>query len=360
VGRSLLPLALLLLAASASAADADLKKALEALESGSAVSRAGACRRLGEIGGREVVPPLLKALRDDVAEVREAAVDGLMRAGQEIAVPQLALVLDDTSPAVRGRALLALGKLGGKYAVPKVAAHLADPDPGVRVCAIKALGELGDPVQAEAIRKTLDGTKEDPDHILLATAIVALAQLEGAAALDDLFARSGEARAFDSWLVRASLVWAVGEAGDRERLPFVRRGFASGDARLAGAAAAALLKLGETEEVVALVEDDDAERRHLAVAALAETGGHALAEAPARRRPRPGAPRAHRGRRGPQQDGGAGGVPVPPRGAREPVRHGLGRLRERARARVRRGARPERRRLGGLVSRAPGPARVGR
>jgi hypothetical protein len=72
--------------------------------------------------------------------------------------------------------------------------------------------------------------------------------------------------------VRASLVWAVGEAGDRERLPFVRRGFASGDARLAGAAAAALLKLGETEEVVALVEDDDAERRHLAVAALAETG----------------------------------------------------------------------------------------
>ncbi len=270
--RALALVWLLLTPLAALGADDPVDVAIKNLESKSSVTRVGACRTLGASRQRRAVPLLLTVLADEAVPVRVAAVDGLAELGDEVAVPRLVPMLRDPHPTVRGRALIAIGRLGGPYISGRVAPSLADPNHGVRICAVKALGALGDPLRADLVRALLDRTTGDPDHILLATAIVSLTQMEGRRALDDLFVRAGVDRAFGSWLVRASLIWAVGMCADRTRLPFVRRGFDEKDDRLAGAAATALLRLGETEPVLAAVADPDATRRRLAVAALAETG----------------------------------------------------------------------------------------
>jgi HEAT repeat protein len=265
---------LLVLATSASGGPAEVahQKALEELLSEKAAVRARGCRRLADLGGRKAIASLLRSLEDENAGVRAAAVDALNMLGDEVAVPGIARLVEDPSPHVRGRVLIALGSLAGKYIGPKVAARLQDTDPGVRISAVNALGAIGDPLWSDAVIKLLDRTKEDPDHLLLSTAIIALTRMSGKKALADLHVRVGEAEAFDSWLVRASLLWAIGEVADRERLPFVKRCFGTDDHRVYGAAATALMKLGEFETVLATLKSEDARRRRVAVAALAESG----------------------------------------------------------------------------------------
>jgi HEAT repeat protein len=270
--RALAALLLLSAAALGGPGDEAFEKAREELADETPAVRVRGCRRLGGLGERRAIRPLVKMLEDRNPGVRVAAVDALAQIGDEVAVPGLVRLLEDESAAVRGRVLIALGNLAGKYVGPRLAPCLKDPDPGVRVSAVVALGALRDPVWAKAVRDLLDRTEDDPDHVLLSTAIVALTKMEGKKAYAGLYVRDGGAEAFGSWLVRASLVWAVGENGDRERLDFAKRCFASSDHRVFGAAAAALVKLGEHAPVLGDLKSESPSRRRVAVAALAESG----------------------------------------------------------------------------------------
>ena len=250
------------------------REARAALGGSSIVHRIAACRVLGRDGTREDVPALVDRLGDVAPAVREAAVDALSDLGHEIAVPALVRAFDDPSPAVRGRALIGVGRIGGRYAIPDVVRLLADPNVPVRLCAVQALGSLDATLEGPRIRAALEGVEAagDPDHVALATGIVALARVEGKAALPGLFARAREADALDLWLVRSSLVWAVGETRDAARLPFVRRALDEPDERVAGPAARVLLAMGERDAVVARLSHEDPSRRRVAVAAIAERG----------------------------------------------------------------------------------------
>jgi len=229
-----------------------------------------------ELGSRRVcaaLEPLLDRLRDAHPAVRAHAAEALRRMGDERAVAPLARALRDASPLVRCRAAIALGDLGGPSLAPSLEALLSDPEVVVRAAAVRALGELGDPRSLDAVLDALIREEEDRSAALAGAALIAAARLGGP---DGLARGFGAAeRAFPrSWFLRSAAARAIAVAGDRDRIGWLAARLAEDpDARVAQAAAAALMALGERETLRAGLEDPTAFRRRAAVAALADGGG---------------------------------------------------------------------------------------
>ncbi len=100
----------------------------------------------------QVVPPLVKALRDGDAELQSAALNGLLtiRPAEKVVVPALTALLMDSQAGVSERAALALGRLGpaARSALPKLVAF-AQKGEGYR----SALMEIGGPAVPELLKQ---------------------------------------------------------------------------------------------------------------------------------------------------------------------------------------------------------------
>jgi HEAT repeat protein len=155
-------------------------------------------------------------------------------------VPRLIALLEDPSPVLKQTAAEALGKIGDQRAEPALVAVLDDADRGVRVAGVRALGRLGSGLDEATIERVLSLVNDPVDE------------------------------------VRDAASWAIGEMEPPARLaerlaeltahprPETRR-----------AAALALLSVGASvtaDQLLSVADDEDAEVRQTALAALAELG----------------------------------------------------------------------------------------
>lgn len=122
--------------------------------------------RLEEDRPREMVPCLVKALRDhEFVSIRWRAAIALGKSGEPSAVPPLIAALSDENDHVREEAAEALGMIGDERAIDPLIGALNDPQRGVRLRAIKALEIFGERAEP-ALRQAL-GTGKAPISALV-------------------------------------------------------------------------------------------------------------------------------------------------------------------------------------------------
>jgi len=94
---------------------------------------------------KELVPPLIDALKDSDGEVRQAAAGALLQIGAEAVGPLVEVVKDDKKDkALRANAAYLLGHLGpaAREALPALAGALKDDNAEVRRRAAFAIGSI--------------------------------------------------------------------------------------------------------------------------------------------------------------------------------------------------------------------------
>jgi HEAT repeat protein len=135
-------------------------------------------------GLREVLPALIRALKDPDVDVRRAALDTmeLLGEGAAPAAPAIVRSLGDPDLFVRWAATRTLGKTGGApadVAVPALARLLGDPDLDLRIVAAGVLERFGPPAKG-AVPALVQATGKGDAEIRIA----AMRALQGVADRD--------------------------------------------------------------------------------------------------------------------------------------------------------------------------------
>ncbi len=189
---------------------------------------------------------------------------------------ELKAQMQDADGGVRVRAAVASRTLSPaeQFAIACMGVH--DSNARVRYDAASRLGSVGhcDLAQTEALLRQL--LREDPETDVRAAAADAIAALKLTAAYDDLMAAYAAATAPDGWLLRFSIVAALGELGDRRARDFLLQTLAGDNSLLALAALGALGDLGDREvlpQLLALVHHEDWQMRHRLVQVVVALGG---------------------------------------------------------------------------------------
>lgn len=116
--------------------------------------RGAAATSLGKVGDKRAIPLLTKAITDPDMIVRVSAAEGLLRLGKkESAVYQAALAEKDY--AIRHFTVGSLRKVGGKEDLPLLSKAAKDEAPRVRIAAIRAIGEVAGPEALPLLKESL-------------------------------------------------------------------------------------------------------------------------------------------------------------------------------------------------------------
>lgn len=236
--------------------------------------RLRAAQLLGTAQPDEVLAGLLIALRDVDPGVRRAVANSLRRLEDERAVPFLVARLhEEKNPPTIAYLLLAAGTCGQEYVGRHLLPFLEHPARGVRLAAAAALGHVGDAQQRDALWAALRFAPDDPGFTVRSAILSSFVRLgwkdDVRGAIDALI----EAGARRHWASRAAVVAAIGGAGLRERLPYVRAEIeADLDERVVSAAAGALAALGQHDEVYALLQHESTLVRRSALVSLHDAG----------------------------------------------------------------------------------------
>lgn len=135
--------------------------------------RKSAVEILGQLRVKEAIPEIIKLLKDKNKFVRESAVDVLHHRRVKEAIPEIIKLLKDKDERVRRRALYALSSLGGKQAIPELVNLLKDESRYVRRSALEALGQLDAKEAIPEIMKLL----KDEERGVRGTAAILLVEL---------------------------------------------------------------------------------------------------------------------------------------------------------------------------------------
>ncbi len=192
---------------------AALPELLQAFKNADPTTRSLAVYAVGQIhinqGTKEVVAPVMEALKDNNANVRAAAANALklMRDSAKSAIPALLNALSDKDADVRSCVIVALDELGaGKTAVPEVSRLIHDREVKVRQPAFNYLDRLNAEEIMEAIPPLIAALKE-PDASIQYRAVGLLARI-GPAAKEAIPALSELLRS-DNDQVRSRAVEAI-------------------------------------------------------------------------------------------------------------------------------------------------------
>lgn len=180
----------------------------EALDCPDSDLRMVAAQGLGLIGSGTLLPRLLSALRDPVAEVREQVVNAMIDIGRQYpaeAISALTPLLQSEAMELRLCAVRILGRLDGPAVLASLQLALKDEAAKVRSAAVQALssGSLG--CDLSAMRLAM--TDEDPEVRRLAVGALGSAPVEEGVGLLSLALQDD-----DLW-VRAMVVRTLGQFG---------------------------------------------------------------------------------------------------------------------------------------------------
>jgi HEAT repeat protein len=127
--------------------------------------QAAAARSLGNIGDPEAIPHLISLASSKSIELRVAVFEALATLKAKDAVPAARKSLSsDPEQQVRRWAALLLREIGDREALPDLRRALSDADPGVRLQAAQALGKMKDREALKEIEKILSQEKSSEVH----------------------------------------------------------------------------------------------------------------------------------------------------------------------------------------------------
>jgi HEAT repeat protein len=152
------------------------------LRGGSYERRVAAAQALAELGEKEVLTPLIGALKDAEPLVRSAAVHGLAQSGDAQAVLPLVGMVKDHDRNVRVSVVSALGQLGDQRAVVPLLKVVDDREWEVRAALAGALGRLGNRSALPAVMSLL----KDRDHEVRQNAVDAIGRVGDESAIESL------------------------------------------------------------------------------------------------------------------------------------------------------------------------------
>ena len=144
--------------------DPQLEKLVTQLASADVEERRNAAYAMGQSGGLEAVPHLIKALDDPDLYVRTYGIQSLRDRRDARAVTRLCELLTEqaSEPQIVSNVMRALGAIRSPLAVPRLIAALESDDAFTRYDAAFVLGEIGDPTAIPALEKLLsDKTKPE-------------------------------------------------------------------------------------------------------------------------------------------------------------------------------------------------------
>jgi HEAT repeat protein len=221
----------------------------------------------------EAIAGLLEALDDPDTGVRVAVASALEAMADERAVPFLAQRLEqETVPRALVPALLAMGACGKPYVARRVLPFLEHPTREVRGAAATALGRIGDAGQRDALWAALRYAPDDPTFSVRTAILGAFVDLgwkeDVRTALQELTAKGAKRH----WEARGRMLLAIGAAGITEEKDWARQELGSDDPRIVAAAADALARLGERDEVFRCLSHESPVVRRAALVALDEVG----------------------------------------------------------------------------------------
>ncbi|MBN1773306.1 MAG: HEAT repeat domain-containing protein [Deltaproteobacteria bacterium] len=214
---------------------------------------------VARLGDRSADPRLRTLLVDDDPRVRCAAAEALAGARDPAVASELVplLAADQPTPVVRA-AQAALLRMG-ETAVPALAAALDGAEPSVAWAAAETLGDIGSPAAVAPLTARLAGL----DAVLRDYIVEALGRIGELRALPALVAAFGGTPAYRN---EAPILRAIVSFG-RQAVPALVDGLGSTDRAVRAGALEALVRLGDTDhtdEVRALLDDDDADVRRRA------------------------------------------------------------------------------------------------
>ncbi len=156
--------------------------------------RRGIIFSLRNIRDKEVLPILLKALREDKHPlVRSAAGEAYLDVGREEVVPEALKYLNDPAPGVRELLVEGIGDLRDPRGVSEIARLLLeDKDAGVREKTALALGYIGDVQTLPSLRRALESEKDTEVRKRIAFALGKLGDVEMLSQIEQLLQSEGD------------------------------------------------------------------------------------------------------------------------------------------------------------------------
>lgn len=244
-------------------AEKDVDGLIGALNSTDGLTRQRAALALGDVGGAEAIGPLVRALGDPLTAVREAAADSLTLLGTP-AVGPLVELLEKPEAAKYGEAPGAgeaptVTGPGGRTWEVETQGDLR------RVYAAAILGEIGDPAALEPLVRALRDENDD----LRCQAAGAIAKF-GDRATEPLRRMLADPDPD----VRIFAAGVLGDTGDASAVEPLIGALHDGTDDVRGAAAGALIRMGDAavEPLVAATKDADRNVRLYTAGALKYIG----------------------------------------------------------------------------------------
>jgi HEAT repeat protein len=196
----------------------------------------GLLRALSEVTGPEVTASLRPLLDHPEPSIRTLAIECLAHPEN---APEIGPLLKARLHADRECAyyvVRALGRLRYAEAAADLMAFYAEAAPLEKVAVIEALGAIGTPAGARFLEAELHG--RDRERRRAAAAALAKHHREGRLATFLKLARA------EDWSLRNTAAWALGEIGEKEAAPVLRKLTADPEEVVARTAKSALGKLG--------------------------------------------------------------------------------------------------------------------
>jgi len=133
-----------------------MEELLDKLKNGSTAIRYTVANKLGKMGDKTAVGPLIEAIDDPDDKVVDNAIYALGELGDRKAIPRLIRALrSGKNERIKKSAAKALGMLAAKEAVDTLISALSDEDFRVRKSAARSLGQIGDKNAVPALKKAL-------------------------------------------------------------------------------------------------------------------------------------------------------------------------------------------------------------
>ncbi len=168
-----------------------------------------AAKGLGECGDKRAADPLSRLLQSPNEQVRVAASQALGGLGDQRAVPYLLAMLETDSDETQIKVLTTLRTLKPPQIAGKMLTFLSHKNPAVRRRVVDVLGPIGDAEVAEQLESVL--RMDSSDEVRMAAAR-ALGEIADPASVDCLKSALHK----DEFIVRCQVVGALGSIGDEE------------------------------------------------------------------------------------------------------------------------------------------------
>lgn len=246
----------------------DIQGVIAQLYDADSSTRHLATERLGDLGDPVAVPYLIEALKDESRGLYQKAALALYEIAQDHDIPELFPYLTSDDVGLRVAAAYALGSKGGKNAVSGLIDLVQVGIKGDKTeyeRARKELRLIGQPAVEELI-EALD----ERDVMVSVLAIEVLVPIGDARALPHIVAAMGD----EDDQVYEAATWGAGEFGEAA-IPLLTDALKDDKPRLRANAAEALGEIGDittTDDLVKLLNDDEAIVRNAALLALEKIG----------------------------------------------------------------------------------------